>query len=108
MFWKFDRARGRIDSRSVQLGCNLAIDMGTYTFAVMNESGTPADVVARIFDPFFTTKPVGKGTGLGLALSYGIVQNHHGNITVSSTPGAGTTFRITLPVTQPADPGETR
>lgn len=39
--------RGRIDSRSVQLGCNLAIDMGTYTFAVMNESGTPADVVAR-------------------------------------------------------------
>ena len=60
----------------------------------------------RIFDPFFTTKPIGMGTGLGLALSYGIVQKHHGNITASSTPGAGTTFRITLPAQHPADPGE--
>lgn len=57
----------------------------------------------RLFDPFFTTKPVGKGTGLGLSLSYGIVQKHHGQITVSSELGKGTTFRIVLPVSQPKE-----
>ena len=59
----------------------------------------------KIFDPFFTTKPIGKGTGLGLSLSYGIVQNHRGNISVSSAPGTGTTFRITLPVHHEASAG---
>lgn len=68
-----------------------------------NGRGIPQAVIDRIFDPFFTTKPVGKGTGLGLSLSYGIVQKHNGKISVSSTPGAGTTFRITLPV-QHQDP----
>ena len=67
-----------------------------------NGSGIPADQLDRIFDPFYTTKPVGKGTGLGLSLSYGIVQNHHGSLTVCSEPGVGTTFRITLPVRQQA------
>ncbi|WP_374266499.1 ATP-binding protein [Zoogloea sp.] len=70
-----------------------------------NGCGIPADVLDRIFDPFFTTKPVGKGTGLGLSLSYGIVQKHNGRIAVNSTPGAGTTFRITLPVSHRAEPG---
>ena len=53
--------------------------------------------VAKIYDPFYTTKGVGQGTGLGLAVTYGIVQEHTGRISVDSTPGHGTTFRITLP-----------
>ena len=59
--------------------------------------GIAPENVAKIYDPFYTTKGVGRGTGLGLAVSYGIVQEHSGHITVESTPGRGTTFRITLP-----------
>ncbi|HEX6716668.1 MAG TPA: ATP-binding protein [Pyrinomonadaceae bacterium] len=59
--------------------------------------GIAPENVAKIYDPFYTTKGVGLGTGLGLAVSYGIVQEHAGRITVDSTPGHGTTFRITLP-----------
>lgn len=59
----------------------------------------------RIFDPFFTTKPVGEGTGLGLSLSFNIIEKHHGQISATSTPGRGTTFHIRLPVTQPGGTG---
>jgi two-component system, NtrC family, sensor kinase len=59
--------------------------------------GIAPENVAKIYDPFYTTKGVGQGTGLGLAVSYGIVQEHAGRISVDSTPGHGTTFRITLP-----------
>jgi two-component system, NtrC family, sensor kinase len=58
--------------------------------------GIAPENVAKIYDPFFTTKGVGQGTGLGLAVSYGIIQEHTGRISVDSTPGKGTTFRITL------------
>lgn len=63
--------------------------------------GIAPENVAKIYDPFFTTKGVGGGTGLGLAVTYGIVQEHSGHISVSSTPGQGSTFRITLPTTDP-------
>ena len=59
--------------------------------------GIAPENVAKIYDPFYTTKGVGRGTGLGLAVTYGIVQEHAGHIAVESTPGKGTTFRITLP-----------
>jgi len=62
--------------------------------------GIPAENLTRIFDPFFTTKEVGKGTGLGLATSYGIVEDHGGKISVKSQVGEGTTFTIELPVHQ--------
>ena len=66
--------------------------------------GIPEENLTRIFDPFFTTKDVGKGTGLGLATSYGIVEEHGGKIRVKSKVGEGTTFTIELPTfpeTQP-------
>jgi hypothetical protein len=59
--------------------------------------GISAENVPKIYDPFYTTKGVGRGTGLGLAVTYGIVQEHSGHITVESKPGQGTIFRITLP-----------
>jgi PAS domain S-box-containing protein len=63
--------------------------------------GMPPEVRRRIFEPFFTTKPVGQGTGLGLSLSFSIVQKHGGAIDVDSTPGAGTRFRVWVPVAGP-------
>jgi two-component system NtrC family sensor kinase len=62
-------------------------------------SGIPADVLPRIFDPFFTTKEDQNRTGLGLAVAHSIVEQHAGEISVRSTPGEGTEFRVALPVT---------
>lgn len=60
--------------------------------------GIDRDILPRIFEPFFTTREFGKGTGLGLAMAYGIVKSHKGFIHVSSTPGRGTSFSVYLPV----------
>ncbi len=60
--------------------------------------GIEPEHLAKIYDPFFTTKQIGKGTGLGLAVSYGIIRDHGGHIVVESKPGEGTLFQITLPL----------
>ncbi|MDP5188188.1 MAG: ATP-binding protein [Alishewanella sp.] len=66
-----------------------------------NGCGISQSAMRKIFEPFYTTKPVGQGTGLGLSLSYSIVQKHKGNITVSSELNVGTTFTISIPILQP-------
>lgn len=92
-------ARGRITIRTARAGDMVRVDIAD------NGRGIPKAIQGRIFDPFFTTKPTGSGTGLGLSLSYGIVQKHHGRIELDSTPGDGTTFSIFLPVRHHATPG---
>jgi hypothetical protein len=62
-----------------------------------NGMGIPAEHLNKIFDPFFTTKATSRGTGLGLAVTYGIIQEHSGSIQVDSVVGRGTTFRLEFP-----------
>jgi len=63
--------------------------------------GISKSAMNKIFEPFYTTKPVGQGTGLGLSLSYSIVQKHKGNLVVTSEPNVGTTFTVILPILTP-------
>lgn len=63
--------------------------------------GIDTDIKNRIFEPFFTTKPVGDGSGLGLSIAYGIIQKHHGELTVESTPEQGSHFTLCIPILNP-------
>jgi len=65
--------------------------------------GIRREDIKRIYDPFFTTKGIGRGTGLGLSVSYGILQEHGGAIFVDSARGKGTVFRVTLPAPSMAE-----
>ena len=85
-------------------GGDLTVTTGLRTpqiaFVAFSDAGVgiPEDHLRRIFDPFFTTKPTGKGTGLGLAVSYGIVRDHGGEIQVESAAGRGSIFTVVLPI----------
>jgi signal transduction histidine kinase len=77
-------------------------DREGFSFQVTDTGeGIPQNIITKIFDPFFTTKDVGKGSGLGLSITYGIMEQHSGNISVSSEVGKGTTFTCFLPLRQP-------
>jgi two-component system, NtrC family, sensor kinase len=76
-------------------------DTGRVRFSVSDQgSGISASARDKIFQPFFTTKSIGKGTGLGLPISYGIVKMHNGNIWYETEPGVGSTFYVEIPITR--------
>jgi PAS domain S-box-containing protein len=83
---------GKMEISTEPIGDDVAINI------LDTGVGIAAENLSKIYDPFFTTKKIGQGTGLGLAVSYGIVRDHGGHINVESKPGEGTLFRISLPV----------
>jgi signal transduction histidine kinase len=87
------------DPEHNEIRVSTAVGAGEHVVVTIEDSGAgiPAENLGRIFDPFFTTRPVGSSTGLGLSLCHRIVTELGGQITVASTPGRGSTFRVTLP-----------
>jgi PAS domain S-box-containing protein len=94
-------ATGRIDGHKLRARFAEAVDKHYISISVSdNGPGIDRAMLERIFEPFFTTKPLGEGSGLGLAVVYGIIKDHYGFIDVESEPGCGATFRIFLPETE--------
>jgi signal transduction histidine kinase len=106
---------GQLQQAVIALATNAIdamADGGTLTFRAFAEPrrvaieiedtvvGIPTEDLSKVFEPFFTTKEVGKGTGLGLAVCYGIITDHGGRLGVRSSVGKGTTFTIYLPITE--------
>ena len=99
------RLRFHLKSLTVEPGQKPPVpEMPVGDWAVMsvvdNGTGIPADILPKVFDPFFSTKPVGRGTGLGLAQVFGIVNSHKGFIDISTRVGQGAKFNVYLPLTQ--------
>ena len=86
--------RKRISVRSYQKGVFLCVDVED------NGCGISEEILSKIYDPFFTTKEVGKGSGLGMSISYGIIKEHGGELKVKSKEGIGTSFTVMLPTLQ--------
>ena len=80
-------------------GERASVPAGDYAVVAVSDTGTgmPPEVVERAFEPFFTTKPIGKGTGLGMSMVYGFMQQSGGHIAIDSTPGQGTTISLFIP-----------
>ncbi len=95
---------GRAERR-VQIETSVADGMEMLTVSD-NGEGIPPENLTKVFDPFFTTKSEGKGVGLGLAVSYGIIQAHGGDIEIKSIPGEGATFLVSLPLEQAPQAGQ--
>lgn len=87
------------ESKSPSIRISSRVEAGTVELVFADTGpGIPPGLEQRIFDPFFTTKEVGAGTGLGLSITYGIIQDHEGEITVDNRPGEGVEFLIELPL----------
>lgn len=96
-------ATSEVEYKEVCACCpDFIIYPGRYVCISISDTGTgiEKEVMGRIFDPFFTTKEIGKGSGLGLAMTYGVVKNSKGCIQVESKKGQGTTFDLFFPVTE--------
>jgi PAS domain S-box-containing protein len=92
-------AEGRADQNEIRVGARATADRRHVCVEIEDTGvGMPSHVIRRIFDPFFTTKDPGVGTGLGLSISHQIVRAMQGEITVDSSPGRGSKFRVMLPV----------
>ncbi len=86
-----------VNPKRIEVSSDILDDMVILTFKD-NGKGIPEENLSKVFEPFFTTKKAGKGTGLGLWVSYGIIKSFQGDIKVESKVGTGTTFTITLPI----------
>jgi signal transduction histidine kinase len=86
----------------ITISTGLVKEDASKVFISIKDTGTgiPEHIVKRIFDPFFTTKPLGKGVGLGLSISYNIIEKHHGSLDVLSEQGKGSEFIIKIPIQQ--------
>ncbi len=93
---------GHMQFDAAQATAHAGLQPGTYTFVRVADTGEgmPPTVAARVFEPFFTTKPAGQGTGLGLAVVYGIVKQSGGYIMLDTAPGQGASFTVLLPAIQ--------
>jgi signal transduction histidine kinase len=90
------------DGGEITIKAKNELDKEGFSFQVIDTGeGIPQNIITKIFDPFFTTKEVGKGSGLGLSIIYGIMEQHNGTITVASEVGKGTTITCFLPFHQP-------
>jgi signal transduction histidine kinase len=93
-------AQQALDGEPGRVGIMTSNRQGKWVEIIVKDTGPGMsdEVKAHIFEPFFTTKPAGKGTGLGMSVSYGIIRDHQGEIRVVSEPGKGATFIIILPI----------